>query len=119
MSGAGASLQSLSSSDLFQVEFEVFGKVQRVFFRKYTKLKADELSLTGWCVNTPEGTVKGVVCGSMEALRSFKQWASKEGSPQSQIQKAVFSPEERIFASRWSYFAVDKSYGHAPKKRAP
>mmetsp|Transcript_19759 Transcript_19759/g.42583 ORF Transcript_19759/g.42583 Transcript_19759/m.42583 type:complete len:129 (+) Transcript_19759:46-432(+) len=79
----GGTCRSSASSDLFELQFEVFGKVQRVFFRKYTKIKADELSLKGWCVNTPDGTVKGVVCGSTKALLDFKQWVSKEGSPKS------------------------------------
>mmetsp|Transcript_9163 Transcript_9163/g.19969 ORF Transcript_9163/g.19969 Transcript_9163/m.19969 type:complete len:120 (-) Transcript_9163:17-376(-) len=115
----GGTCRSSASSDLFELQFEVFGKVQRVFFRKYTKIKADELSLKGWCVNTPDGTVKGVVCGSTKALLDFKQWVSKEGSPKSQIDRVLFSSEEPVVAPRWSSFAVDKSYGHAPRRRAP
>lgn len=30
------------------ISFEVHGKVQRVFFRKYTKKAADELGICGW-----------------------------------------------------------------------
>jgi hypothetical protein len=31
------------------MKFKVSCKVQGVIFRKYTKAKADELGLTGWC----------------------------------------------------------------------
>ena len=44
---------------LRSVEFKVFGKVQRVFFRKCTKEKADSLGLVGWCKNLPDSTVTG------------------------------------------------------------
>lgn len=41
------------------VNFEVFGKVQGVFFRKYTKEKADSLGIRGWVYNDDSGTVQG------------------------------------------------------------
>ena len=39
---------------LTRCSFEVFGKVQGVFFRKYTKQQAQALGVTGWCRNTAE-----------------------------------------------------------------
>ena len=41
------------------IEFEVFGKVQGVFFRKFTAAKAEELKLAGWVFNHESGTVRG------------------------------------------------------------
>jgi len=41
------------------VQFEVFGKVQGVFFRKYTKEKADSLGIRGYVFNHDSGTVQG------------------------------------------------------------
>ena len=46
-----------------RLEYEVFGEVQGVFFRKYTKKEADKLKLTGWVMNTEKGTVVGVADG--------------------------------------------------------
>ena len=37
---------------LIAVDFEVFGKVQGVFFRKFTNEKANSLGLRGWVKNT-------------------------------------------------------------------
>ena len=37
---------------LVAVDYEVFGRVQGVFFRKYTNDKANTLSLRGWVKNT-------------------------------------------------------------------
>jgi len=45
------------------LKFEVYGKVQGVFFRKYTKITADSLKLVGWCQNTADGTVIGEAQG--------------------------------------------------------
>ncbi|EWM23714.1 kinase domain protein [Nannochloropsis gaditana] len=52
--------------------WEVFGKVQGVFFRKYTKMKAQELGVCGWCMNTGGGTVIGSAEGSPESLEIFR-----------------------------------------------
>ncbi|XP_060575297.1 acylphosphatase-1-like [Ruditapes philippinarum] len=43
--------------NLVSVDFEVFGKVQGVFFRRYTQKKAKELHIVGWVMNTHRGTV--------------------------------------------------------------
>ncbi|QSL66531.1 hypothetical protein MERGE_000911 [Pneumocystis wakefieldiae] len=38
--------------------FEVFGKVQGVYFRNYIVEKAKSLSIVGWCRNTANGSVE-------------------------------------------------------------
>ena len=48
----------------FEKGFEIFGKVQGVFFRKSTLEKAQELGITGYVMNTSTGTVKGVMQSS-------------------------------------------------------
>ena len=72
------------------MEFEIFGKVQGVFFRKYTQQKARELGLRGWCDNMKSGTVKGEAAGDQQALDAFKEWLRNTGSPKSKIQRAEF-----------------------------
>ncbi|CAG0913236.1 unnamed protein product [Notodromas monacha] len=52
-----------SMTELISVEFEVYGRVQGVFFRKHTQSKGKQLGLTGWCRNTRTGTVEGVMEG--------------------------------------------------------
>ena len=42
-----------------RLKYEVFGKVQGVFFRKYTKKEADKLGISGWVMNTEKKTVIG------------------------------------------------------------
>lgn len=93
---------------LFNCEFEVFGKVQGVFFRKYTQKKATELSLSGWCMNTRDDTVKGELEGVEEKINEMKIWLEKTGSPSSIITKATFSPLKPIDGIKSSGFSIRK-----------
>lgn len=85
----------LQNATRFICDFEVFGKVQGVFFRKYTREKARSLSLTGWCENTPSGTVRGSMEGSKESIMTMQTWLQTEGSPSSTISHAEFSSHLR------------------------
>ncbi|KAK9843702.1 hypothetical protein WJX81_003015 [Elliptochloris bilobata] len=73
--------------------FEVFGKVQGVFFRKYTVKEAQSLDLVGWVRNTDAGTVEGDAQGRPEKLAEFKEFLTKRGSPQSHIERCKFNNE--------------------------
>lgn len=53
-----------SSTNLISVDYEIFGKVQGVFFRKFTAAEATKLKLVGWVMNTEKGTVKGQIQGN-------------------------------------------------------
>lgn len=79
------------AAQLLRLEFEIFGKVQGVFFRKYTKKKCEELGLKGWCMNTDQLTVRGVAEGTKERINVLKQWLREEGSPSSKIENAIFN----------------------------
>ena len=50
---------------LLKLNFEIHGKVQGVFFRKYTHAQAKKLHLVGWVKNTSHGTVVGVAEGKL------------------------------------------------------
>ena len=70
------------------VQFEVWGKVQQVHFRKYTERIATKLSLRGWVMNTSQGTVVGEAFGDREALKELAHWLQHTGSPKSRIHRA-------------------------------
>jgi acylphosphatase len=77
----------------------ISGKVQGVFFRKFTKEKAIELGLRGFVRNQADGTVYVEVTGSENLLNDFKKWCH-EGSPYSSVQKVeVREIEEKDFKS--------------------
>ena len=52
----------------------VSGKVQGVFFRAFTKEKADELEITGFARNEPGGQVYIEAEGEEEFLNTFVSW---------------------------------------------
>ena len=76
--------------------FEVFGKVQGVFFRKYTQAKARELDLAGWCLNTDRKSVQGAACGEAAAVAQFSTWIATIGSPKSKIKRAEIVDAEDV-----------------------
>merc|ERR1712150_23061 len=91
---------------LLSVEFEVFGKVQGVFFRKYTQKKAVELGLVGWVQNTNTGTVIGHVRGPAEKVKDMKSWLSTKGSPKSRIDKFESKNEKNVEKKDFREFRI-------------
>ena len=66
-----------------RISFIVKGKVQGVYFRKYTQKKASSLGLVGTVQNLPNGDVSGVAEGEEDRINEMKEWLSKTGSPNS------------------------------------
>jgi acylphosphatase len=58
------------------IKIKVYGKVQGVFFRKYTRLQADKLGIKGYVRNEDDGTVFIIACGEKEPLSKFREWCS-------------------------------------------
>jgi len=63
----------------------ISGNVQCVFFRKYTKQKADELKLTGWVKNTEDGNVELFAQGDENKVEALIQWCH-QGSPKAEVE---------------------------------
>ncbi|XP_046906299.1 acylphosphatase-1 [Hypomesus transpacificus] len=83
-------------ADLLSVDYEVFGRVQGVFFRKYTQAEGKKLGLVGWVQNTEAGTVQGQLQGPSSKVKEIKEWLKSTGSPKSQIIKVEFKNEKKI-----------------------
>ncbi|KAL6424057.1 hypothetical protein ACFW04_009746 [Cataglyphis niger] len=93
---------------MLAVDFEVFGIVQGVFFRKYTQKRGKELGLKGWCMNTSNGTVIGHLEGKKSQVEEMKQWLRHTGSPHSRIDKAEFRNEKEISQPSFTNFEIRK-----------
>lgn len=63
----------------------VTGIVQGVFFRDYTRRKAQELELTGWVKNLDDGCVEITACGDSQKVAIFSEWLW-QGSPDSAVE---------------------------------
>ncbi|KPI90000.1 putative acylphosphatase [Leptomonas seymouri] len=62
----------------------VSGRVQGVFYRKYTALKATELGLTGWVRNLPDSRVEILAEGTAAQLSALETWCHT-GSPKAVV----------------------------------
>ena len=78
-----------------RIRLIVHGRVQGVFFRRFTDEKARALNLSGTVRNLPDGTVEVVAEGETAALGELAQWCRTTGSPMSRID---FVEEERMAA---------------------
>ncbi|XP_056408826.1 LOW QUALITY PROTEIN: acylphosphatase-1 [Hyla sarda] len=96
------------ADSLISQDFEVFGKVQGVFFRKYTQAEGTRLGLVGWVQNTEHGTVKGHLQGPVTKVREMQQWLQETGSPKSRITRAQFHNEKKIQHLEHGSFQIRK-----------
>ena len=96
----------MSASKLLRVDFEVFGRVQGVFFRKYTQEKAKSIGVRGWIRNTEKRTVQGELEGDTSTIETMKNWLRREGSPSSRIDQAVFKNEREIQEYSFTKFSI-------------
>ncbi|XP_046996861.1 acylphosphatase-2-like isoform X2 [Schistocerca americana] len=97
---------SAQLKDMVSVDFEVFGRVQGVFFRKYTVDEAKKVGVKGWIMNTPKGTVLGRIEGEVKKVEHMKKWLQTTGSPSSKIEKAEFRNEAPIRQYSFASFTV-------------
>lgn len=66
----------------------VSGRVQGVWYRASTQLRARELGLTGRACNLPDGRVEVVACGDVTALEALCAWLW-QGSELAQVDDVV------------------------------
>jgi len=68
-------------------QITVYGKVQGVWFRKFTQEKATSLSLVGYVMNLPNGNVFIETYGEDSTVNDLLYWLKNEGSPLSKVTK--------------------------------
>ena len=72
------------------VSITIKGKVQGVFFRKYTKQMAEKLHLSGFVLNKSNGDVHAEATGSEANIKEFISWCH-QGSPASKVTEVIIS----------------------------
>ncbi|DBA87239.1 TPA: Acylphosphatase-2 [Trebouxia sp. C0004] len=75
-------------------DFEVFGKVQGVFFRAATIKEAKKLGVVGHVKNTSSGTVTGEVQGEPKPASQMKDWLQHKGPSGAKIDKCSITNEK-------------------------
>ncbi|MCS7199582.1 MAG: acylphosphatase [Caldimicrobium sp.] len=86
-----------------RVRVKIFGKVQGVFFRAYTKEEAQKLGIKGWVKNLPDGSVEALFEGEEKAVDEMIKWCHK-GSPSSIVTKVVV--EEEPYVGEFKDFTI-------------
>jgi acylphosphatase len=81
---------------ILQYNITVSGKVQGVWFRKYTQQKAKGLKLLGVVKNQSDGSVYIEAVGNKKTLYDFIDWLKTEGSPLSQVSEVTYNTTEQI-----------------------
>ncbi len=76
-----------------RVRLIIEGRVQGVFFRDSTRMKAEALGVTGWVRNRRDGSVEAVAEGPDERVREFVAWCRK-GPPAARVERVRETPEE-------------------------
>jgi len=69
-----------------RVSINVYGRVQGVAFRHYTRRRARELGVTGWIKNQPDNTVAGLFEGEDSAVQSLVEWC-RNGPPAALVER--------------------------------
>lgn len=69
----------------------VSGRVQGVYFRGSTREQAQQLGISGWAKNLPDGSVEVVACGTSESLQRLQRWL-QSGPPMAHVLAVQCSP---------------------------
>ncbi len=73
---------------MIHITIRVSGKVQGVNFRFSARREAEELGLTGFVKNEPDGSVYIEVEGPFEQVDKFVEWC-KEGPPRAMVENVI------------------------------
>jgi len=63
----------------------ISGRVQGVWFRANTRQKAEQLGVTGWVRNTPDGCVEAVFEGEKNSVKEMLEWCN-HGPPLAKVE---------------------------------
>ncbi|BCD62469.1 MULTISPECIES: acylphosphatase [Nitratiruptor] len=75
----------------------VKGRVQGVWFRRFTQNIANELGISGWVRNLPDGSVEVEASVPDEVYEEFLQ-ALHEGPPLARVDEVVVEEIERSYS---------------------
>ena len=79
----------MSMSEQLHYKIKVRGRVQGVWFRKYTREAALTFGLRGFVENAPDGSVYLEAEGSPEELKRLLDWL-QDGSPLSRVEEVSY-----------------------------
>jgi len=81
----------------------VRGRVQGVAFRHYTCQRAQELGVTGWVRNLPDGAVEGLFEGDDRAVATLVEWC-RSGPPAARVDRLDI--RDGVYRGEFESFAI-------------
>lgn len=75
------------------LDIKIYGKVQGIFFRASAKEKANNLAITGFAKNMPDGSVYIEAEGDDKNLDKFIKWC-EHGPSLAQVEKVIVTEKE-------------------------
>ena len=91
-------------SDLVSIQLKVHGYVQGVFFRDFTSRRANELGVTGYVCNLPDGRTVAIQAeGERKKLEELIGYI-KIGPPRARVEKVDVSWSE--YTGSYSHFGI-------------
>jgi acylphosphatase len=75
---------------MVQYEIRITGRVQGVWFRKYTEEKARMLGIKGWVKNSSDGNILIIAQAEKKDLETFMDYL-KIGPPLARVNKIIHS----------------------------
>ena len=84
-------------SDTKSVHVVVTGRVQGVFYRKWTQERARHHGVAGWVRNREDGAVEGVFSGSAEAVDALLD-ECRQGPPAAQVENVAVARAEPVLS---------------------
>ncbi|MCP1726171.1 acylphosphatase [Natronospira proteinivora] len=88
-------------ADIVSKRFLVSGKVQGVFFRASTREQANQLGVSGWARNLPDGRVEVVAAGDPGAVSALEEWLW-QGSPAADVDNVEAQHSDEQPSGRFS-----------------
>ncbi len=75
----------MQREDHERARVSISGRVQGVFFRDSARERAEQLGLTGWVRNLPDGRVEALFEGPSERVREMVRWC-EQGPPHAAVE---------------------------------
>lgn len=87
---------------MISVSIRIKGKVQGVFFRKFTQQAAIKYAISGYVKNLPDGDVQVEATGNESDMNKFIEWCHT-GSPLSKVEEVIVTDLPQI---KYSGFTI-------------
>jgi len=92
-------------NDMQSIHIIISGRVQGVSFRSFTKSAADNLNISGWVKNLPDGSVEALATGAKKDIEKLIS-ELKTGPPASKVDNIEIQEQHKLETKKHSGFNI-------------